>query len=68
MLGSADNLFFQGFRLDSAGLFQIDQAGVSTPVPLDSRAIALRGLLADRGGELISKDEIMQVVWPHTIW
>jgi adenylate cyclase len=67
MLGSADNLIFEGFRLDNAGLFRIDQAGVSTPVPLGSRAIALLGLLAGRCGELISKDEIMQVVWPHTI-
>jgi TolB-like protein/DNA-binding winged helix-turn-helix (wHTH) protein/Tfp pilus assembly protein PilF len=67
MLGTADNLVFEGFRLDSTGLFRIDQAGVSTPVPLGSRAIALLGLLAGRCGELISKDEIMQGVWPHTI-
>jgi TolB-like protein/DNA-binding winged helix-turn-helix (wHTH) protein len=67
MLGPADNLVFEGFRLDSAGLFRIDEAGVFTPVPLGSRAIALLGLLAGRCGELISKDEIMQAVWPHTI-
>ena len=67
MLASADILLFEGFRLDRSGLFRLDGAGVATPVALGSRALALLGLLAGRGGELISKDEIMQAVWPHTI-
>jgi TolB-like protein/DNA-binding winged helix-turn-helix (wHTH) protein/Tfp pilus assembly protein PilF len=67
MLGSADILFFEGFRLDCGGLFRLDDAGNPIPVPLGSRALDLLGLLASRQGELISKDEIMATVWPQTV-
>src|SRR5262245_12106915 len=67
MLARADTLFFEGFRLDRDGLSRLDEAGVAAPVALGWRALALLGLLARRGGELIPKDEIMQAVWPHTI-
>ena len=67
MLGSADTLLFEGFRLDRGGLFRLDDAGNPIPVPLGSRALDLLGLLAGRQGELISKDEIMAAVWPRTV-
>ena len=67
MLGSADILLFEGFRLDRGGLFRVDQAGIAEPVALGSRALDLLTLLAGRCGELISKDEIMQSVWPRTV-
>src|SRR5262249_26193388 len=63
MLGSADTLLFEGFRLDRGGLFRVDQDGNATPAPLGSRALDLLGLLVGRQGELISKDETMQAVW-----
>jgi DNA-binding response OmpR family regulator len=37
---------------------------LQTPVPLGCRALDLLGLLLRRQGELVSKDEIMAVVWP----
>jgi class 3 adenylate cyclase len=67
MLGSADILLFEGFRLDRGGLFRLDDAGNRIPVPLGSRAFDLLGLLAGRHGELVSKDEIMAAVWPRTV-
>src|SRR3974377_2392147 len=67
MLGSADILLFEGFRLDRGGLSRGDQDGTRHPDPLGSRALDLLGLLVERQGELISKDEIMQAVWPQTV-
>src|SRR5215472_11574436 len=63
MLGSADILLFEGFRLDRGGLSRLDQAGVATPVALGSRAL---DLFVEHHGQLVSKDEIMQAVWPGT--
>jgi TolB-like protein/DNA-binding winged helix-turn-helix (wHTH) protein/Tfp pilus assembly protein PilF len=63
---STDVLHFEGFRLDRGGLFRRDQAGLSAPVPLGSRALDVLGLLVERQGELISRDAIMEAVWPNT--
>ena len=60
---STDILVCEGFRLDRLGLSRLDPAGVASPVALGSRALDLVWLLADRHGELISKDEIMETVW-----
>jgi predicted ATPase/DNA-binding winged helix-turn-helix (wHTH) protein len=38
-----------------------------TPVPLGSRAFDIACLLIEARGELVTKDEIMQRVWPDTI-
>jgi DNA-binding winged helix-turn-helix (wHTH) protein len=40
---------------------------VSTPVALGSRALDLRGMLVERKGELVSKDAIMEAVWPGRV-
>ena len=68
-LGSAEILLFEGFRFDrlGGGLFRLDRAGISEPVALGSRALDLLFLLAERQGELISKDAIMEAVWPGTV-
>jgi DNA-binding winged helix-turn-helix (wHTH) protein len=68
-LGSADLLLFGGFRFDrcAGGLFRLDQAGNATPVALGSRALDLLAFLVRRKGELVSKDEIMAVVWPGKV-
>ena len=64
---STDILLCEGFRLDRLGLSRLDPAGVASPVALGSRALDLAWLLADRHGELISKDEIMETVWPGRV-
>ena len=68
-VGSADTLLFEGFRLDRRGgcLFRLDQGGIGTPVALGSRALNLLGLLVERNGELVSKDAIMEAIWPGRV-
>ena len=64
--GAADILLFDSFRFDRRGgscLFRLDDAGVAEPVPLCGRALALLGLLLERHGEAVPKDEIMKMVW-----
>jgi DNA-binding winged helix-turn-helix (wHTH) protein len=64
-LGSTDIFLFEGFRLDRAGgcLFRTNGSGVTEPVALGSRALALLGLLVERQGQLVTKDEIFADVW-----
>jgi TolB-like protein len=64
---STDILLCEGFRLDRLGLSRLDPGGVASPVALGSRALDLAWLLAHRHGELISKDEIMETVWPGRV-
>jgi len=68
-VGFADSILFDSFRLDLRGgcLYRLDQGGVATPVVLGSRALDLLGLLVERQGELVSKDEIMAAVWPGRV-
>jgi adenylate cyclase len=68
-LGSADVLLFEGFRFDLNGgdLFRLDEAGVAVPVVIGSRALGLLRLLVERPGKLVSKDAIMEGVWPGTV-
>jgi DNA-binding winged helix-turn-helix (wHTH) protein len=59
---------FEGFQLDRAGacLFRENGTGSAEPLTLGSRAIALLGLLLDRQGKLVTKDEIFAAVWRGT--
>ena len=68
-LGSAKVVLFEGFRLDltGGGLFRLDQAGTATPVSISSRALDLLSLLVERQGQLVSKDAIMEAVWPGMV-
>jgi adenylate cyclase len=65
-LSSGDILLFQGFQFDTRGGFlsRSDPSGAAEPVALGSRGLELLGLLVQRSGQLVSKDEIMAVVWP----
>ena len=67
-LASLDSFAFEGFRLDltAGGLFRTNGSGVTEPVALSSRAVALLALLVERHGQLVSKDEIFAAVWPGT--
>jgi DNA-binding winged helix-turn-helix (wHTH) protein len=67
---AADILLFDGFLFDrrcGGCLFRLDQAGAAAPVPLRGRGLALLGLLLERHGELVPKDEIMKAVWPGRV-
>jgi hypothetical protein len=61
----ADIFLFAGFRFDRAGgfLFRTNGSNVADLVALGSRALALLGLLVERQGQLVTKDEIFGVVW-----
>src|SRR6202048_4919733 len=69
VLGSADILLFEGFRLDRRRgvLYRLDQGASGVPVALGVRTVALLGLLAGRQGAVVSKDEIMKAVWPGRV-
>jgi adenylate cyclase len=59
---------FDGFLLDlsAGGLFRLDESGNPIPLPIGSRAADLLGILVERRGELVSKQAIMDAVWPST--
>jgi adenylate cyclase len=64
-----DIFFFQDFRLDrrGGGLFQRHENGVFAPVPIGQRALDVLGVLVERAGELVTRDEIIAAVWPETV-
>jgi DNA-binding winged helix-turn-helix (wHTH) protein len=64
---STDSFLFGQFRLDRlGGLSRFGHAGDLVSVSLGSRALDVLGVLIERHGELIPKDEIMAAVWPST--
>jgi TolB-like protein/DNA-binding winged helix-turn-helix (wHTH) protein len=65
----SDIVRFAGFCFDrSRGcLLRQDEDGSRVPVSIGSRALEVLGLLIDRRGDLVSKDEIMDAVWPGTV-
>jgi TolB-like protein/DNA-binding winged helix-turn-helix (wHTH) protein len=60
---------FDGFCLDrrSGGLFRLDSTGSATPVTIGSRALDVLDLLLSRPGDLLTKQAIMQAVWPGMV-
>jgi TolB-like protein/DNA-binding winged helix-turn-helix (wHTH) protein len=64
---TADIFLFEGFRLDrrDGGLFRLNERGVFVPVAIGARALDVLEVLVRQPGALISKDEIMEAVWPH---
>src|SRR5215471_8378368 len=66
-LVTADVFLFEGFRLDRRGLSRCDDQGCFVPVPIGSRALEILGVLVHRPGDLVSRDEIMNVVWPGVV-
>jgi TolB-like protein len=65
---STESSLFEGFRLDRrAGvLFRRDERGVFAPIVIGSRALDILGVLVERPGDLVSRAEIMEAVWPGT--
>jgi TolB-like protein/DNA-binding winged helix-turn-helix (wHTH) protein/tetratricopeptide (TPR) repeat protein len=66
-LATIDALQFERFRLDrrGGGLSRLDDCGVWRPVPVGSRALDVLCVLAERQGDLVSRDEIIRAVWPN---
>jgi adenylate cyclase len=69
-----DNAFsamfqFDRFRLrpQGGGLLRLDTTGAWRPVSIGSRALAVLGVLVEQRGNLVSKDEIMDAVWPGIV-
>jgi TolB-like protein len=60
---------FSGFRFDRRRgvLSRQNEDGSLTPVPIGSRALDILGLLIDRRGDLVSRDEILNTVWPGVV-
>jgi TolB-like protein/DNA-binding winged helix-turn-helix (wHTH) protein len=67
-LAAADISLFEGFRLDRRGgvLFRRDQQGVFTPITIGRRALDILGVLVERPGDLVTRDEIIEAVWRDT--
>jgi TolB-like protein/Flp pilus assembly protein TadD len=63
-LSSTDIFLFEQFRLDRRGLFRRDEGAALVPVGIGSRALDVLGVLVERPGDLVSKDEILAAVWP----
>jgi DNA-binding winged helix-turn-helix (wHTH) protein/uncharacterized membrane protein HdeD (DUF308 family) len=53
------------FNMPTRELLRMGEHGSATPVALGSRAADLLHLFLDRPGELITKSEIMDAVWPN---
>ena len=62
---SIDIFLFEGFRLHRSDreLFRLDADGDATAVSIGARALDLLGLLVERQGKLVTKGEIIDVVW-----
>jgi adenylate cyclase len=66
---SADVFLFEAFRFDrrAGALFRRDEGGALDPVTMGTRAVAVLDILVARHGDLVSKEEIMDAVWPGTV-
>jgi DNA-binding winged helix-turn-helix (wHTH) protein len=67
-LAPSDIFLFEDFRLDRrGGLSRRDDSGGFAPAAIGSRALDILGVLIERAGEIVSKDEIITAVWPGTV-
>src|SRR6516165_7480384 len=67
-LAPSEIFLFEDFRLDRrGGLFRRDDTGAFVPVAIGSRALDILGVLIERAGEVVSKDEIITAVWRETV-
>jgi adenylate cyclase len=69
VLATADIFEFEEFRLDrrGEGLSRRDEGRAFVPVSIGLRALDVLGVLVERAGELVSKEEIMAAVWGRTV-
>jgi TolB-like protein/DNA-binding winged helix-turn-helix (wHTH) protein/rhodanese-related sulfurtransferase len=60
---------FDVFLLDprAGALFRLEANGTLVPRPLGSRAFRMLCVLAERRGAFVSKQEMMQAVWPDVV-
>jgi adenylate cyclase len=67
-LASSNFCLFDGFRFDQRGgvLSRRDERGVYLSIAIGSRALDILGVLVERPGDLVSRGEIMDAVWPGT--
>jgi DNA-binding winged helix-turn-helix (wHTH) protein len=65
-LAPSDIFLFEDFRLDrrGGGLFRCNGTGEFEPVAIGSRGLDILGVLIERAGEVVSKDEIIAAFWP----
>jgi adenylate cyclase len=68
-LAPSEVLLFEDFRLDRSGggLCRRDGNDGFVPVAIGSRGLDILGVLIERAGEIVSKDEIIGAVWPGTV-
>lgn len=68
-LASSEVLLFEDFRLDrnGGGLFRRDGNDGFAPVAIGSRGLDILGVLIERAGEIVPKDEIIAAVWPGRV-
>ena len=67
-LAPSEIFLFEDFRLDRRGaLSRRDDIGAFVPVAIGSRALDILGVLVERAGEVVSKEEIITAVWPETV-
>ena len=66
-LAAGETFLFEGFRLDRRGLFRRDERGLFAPMAIGSRALDVLGVLVERAGDLIPRDEITALTWPSTV-
>jgi TolB-like protein/DNA-binding winged helix-turn-helix (wHTH) protein len=68
VLATTENFQFEEFRFDRReGLSRRDERGVYVPVPMGPRALDVLGVLVERAGNLVTKEEIMAAVWGWTV-
>ena len=67
-LSSADISLFEDFRLDRRGgvLSRRGEQGIYAPIAVGGRALDVLGVLIDRPGDLVSRADIIDAVWPGT--
>jgi pentatricopeptide repeat protein len=65
---SADVFLFEVFQFDrrAGTLFRREPSGTLVPVAIGSRALAVLDALVASQGDLVSKEDIMDAVWPGT--
>jgi DNA-binding winged helix-turn-helix (wHTH) protein len=64
-----DFYLFEGFRLDRhlGGLSRRDEDGHFTPVRIGGQALDILGVLVERAGELVTRDEAIAAAWPGMV-
>ena len=68
MLATTEIFLFEEFRFDRReGLSRRDERGAHIPVAMGPRALDVLGVLVERAGNLVTKEEIMAAVWGRTV-